>query len=230
MTIPQQQQTALRQAIKARAKALRADIDANCADQQAAVEREINVRYEEQKALYGQANSYGRGVVAEANARLQKVYEPLVGDHPEWGGFAMFMPSQGPDLERQLMRARARKEVDAAAKQAEANLVRWEAKALEAVALLNLGDEAKALLAEVADVSQIMPAVKIADVAAAVVEEMARTGDKVPYRGRGEEPYELRARRRELAQHARQWLGREGADPKDRELERGYDEEELDPW
>ena len=132
--ISQQERTELRGVIRARAKALKARIAERKADQQAEVERRINDHYVAQRAVYRLADQAAQKIVRQANEALLALYAPIVGDHPEWGGFAGLCTSNPPDLERELMRARATREVEAQAKGAEARLIYWEADALEVLA------------------------------------------------------------------------------------------------
>jgi len=174
LTISQRERNELRSMIRARFKALRAGVEQRRADQLAEVERQINLRYAEQKRIYEAANRQATQMAAELNARLRELFAPIVGDHPEHGACAVLSPGKGPDLNRKLMRARAPKEVDAAAKATLCRLADAEATALEAVARTAIeSDEAHRVLAGIPTVEWLMPAVEIPAVAEATVAEMA---------------------------------------------------------
>jgi hypothetical protein len=77
----------LRWIIKARSKVLKFGINEREADERAGVERQINARYAEQKALFDEADARARALVAEFNRTVLIPLYALVGDHPQWGGF-----------------------------------------------------------------------------------------------------------------------------------------------
>jgi hypothetical protein len=197
----------LNRIIKARAKALKIGIDQRKADQLAEVERQINARYAEQRAAFREVEAKARALVAEFNTKIiRPLYDPLVGDHPEWGGFAALITDDPPDLERALMRKRANLEVEAAAKSAFARLAQWEAQALEAVAITGIvSSEAHALLAEMASIETLMPMVAIPATAEAVVTEMAMAEGKMPWLRRDDMYHEVASFRHGLDRHAAGW-------------------------
>ncbi len=164
-------------------KALKVGIEERRADQLAEVERQINARYAEQKAAFKEVDARAAALVAEFNQRIiGPLYAPLVGEHPEWGGFAGLETSSPPDLERQLLRKRTNLEIEAATKAAQSRLVRWEADALEAIARTGIvSSEAQALLDQMASIDMLMPTLALPPTAENVVTEMVTAEGKMPW-------------------------------------------------
>lgn len=174
MTVSQRERNELRSMIRARFKALRAGVEQRRSDQHAEIERQINARYDEQDRLYREAAAEAARIAARANAAMTEVFAPIVGDRPEHGAYAVLMVGKLPDLGRTLIRERARREVDAAAKKALYELMVAEAGALEAVARTAIeSDEAHQLMAEIPTIDMLMPMVELPSAAADTVADMA---------------------------------------------------------
>jgi hypothetical protein len=183
-------------------------IDQRKADQLAEVERQINAHYAEQRAAFKEVESRARALVLKFNAEIiQPLYDPLVGEHPEWGGCTVLITGEPPDLERALMRKRANLEVEAAAKSALNRLALWEADALEAVARTGIvSSEAQALLDQMATIETLMPTVAIPATAESVVTEMVTAEGKMPWRlPLSDADYAVRIERGHLDHHAAKW-------------------------
>lgn len=174
MTVSQRERSELRSMIRARFKALRAGVEQRRTEQHADIERQINLRYQEQDEAYRQATAEAVRIVGQANLAINTLFAPVVGDHPEYGAFARLASSDPPDLGRSLIRKRAGLEVDATAKKALANLAAAEADALEAVARTAIeSEDAQRLMATMPSLELLMPMVELPAAGADTVAEMA---------------------------------------------------------